>query len=307
MFTRWFAQKHERDTPLNSWSHPPASLSPASKAERIRRRWLFLVLVVAFLFVLMPFLFWQATWFGRPLTDAQIERNLADREHPRKAQHALSQIADRIVSRDPAVRASARQWYPQVVALSTQGVDELRLSAAWVMGQDNTAPEFHQALLRLLADPNPMVQRNAALALVRFGDATGHPLIVSMLDSYAVVAPRGGILAERLHPGDVVNPGTLLARIQDGREKSEVRSLVPGTLDRWLVSDGANVSLGQAMSLIAPSAEMVWEALRALYLIGQTEDLPAVERYARGVAGMPDSVRQQAVNTARAIRAHSSS
>jgi hypothetical protein len=263
---------------------------------------LVLILVVAFLFVLMPFWFWQATWFGRPLTDTQIERNLGDRDHPRKAQHALSQIADRILSRDPAIRTSARRWYPQVVALSAQGTDELRLTCAWVMGQDSTAPEFHQALSPLLTDPNPMVRRNAALSLVRFGDATGRPVILSMLDSYAAAAPHGGILSERLHPGDAVNPGTLLARIRDGGQKIEIRSEVPGTLDRWLVSDGTNVSTGQATSLIAPSPEMVWEALRALYLIGQAEDLPAIERYARGVAGMPDTVRQQAVITARTIR-----
>ena len=32
-------------------------------------RWAYAVLVVALLFVLMPFLFWRATWFGRPLTE----------------------------------------------------------------------------------------------------------------------------------------------------------------------------------------------------------------------------------------------
>ncbi len=273
----------------------------------MRRRWLYLILVVAFLFVLMPFLLWQFTWFGRPLTEAQIERNLADRAHPRKVQHALSQIADRILSPNPVLRASARRWYPQVIGLSSQGADELRLTAAWVMGQDNSAPEFHQALLRLLADPHPMVQRNAALSLVRFGDAAGRPAILRMLAPYALPAPSAGTLAERLHPGDVINPGTLLARIQDGTQKVEVRSQVPGTLDRWLVSDGSRVSAGQAMTLISPSPEMVWEGLRALYLIGQPEDLPAIERYARGAADMPESVRQQAENAARAIRERSAS
>jgi len=285
----------------------PASSSIASKHEGLPRRWLYLILLVALLFVLMPFLFWQSTWFGRPLSDAQIGRNLADRQHPRKAQHALSQIADRILSPDPGVRASARRWYPQVIALCSEGTDELRLTAAWVMGQDNTSPEFHQALLRLLGDPHPMVQRNAALSLVRFGDATGRPVIVNMLAPYAMGAPHAGTLAERLHPGDVVNPGTLLARIQDGTRKIEVRSQVPGTLDRWLVSDGARVSPGQAVTLISPSPETAWEGLRALYLIGQREDLPAVEGYARGAASIPEHVREQAIYAARAIRARSGS
>ena len=253
----------------------------------------------------MPFLLWQSTWFGRPLTDEQIEKNLADREHPRKAQHALSQIADRILSRDPAVRASARRWYPHVVALATQNVDELRLTAAWVMGQDNTVLEFHQALLRLLDDPQPMVRRNAALALVRFGNPAGRSVILNMLEPYAVLAPHAGVLQQRLKVGDVVNPGTLLGRIQEGEQRTEIRSHVPGALENWLARDGATVSAGQPTAELAPSPDVAWEALRALYLVGQTEDLPAIERYARGAPAMPANVRQQASLAARAIRSRS--
>ena len=286
---------------MSSSFHPRAAQSPPPKPG-VPRGWLYFILVVALLFVLMPFLFWQATWFGRPLTDAQMEKNLADREHPRKAQHALSQIADRINSRDPSARASARRWYPQVVALSTSHVDELRINAAWVMGQDNTAPEFHQALVQLLSDPHPMVRRNAALSLVRFGDPSGRPVIVAMLEPYPVPAPQTGALSERLKPGDVVNPGTLLGRIQNGREKIEIRSQAPGTIDRWLVKDGVPVSSGQPVVLLEPSPEMVWESLRALYLVGQPEDLPAIQRYIRGAPGMPERVRQQAELTVKVIR-----
>ena len=289
---------------MNS-SPQPSAASPGPKAGGVPRRWLYLILILALLFVLMPFLFWQSTWFGRPLSETQIEKNLADREHPRKAQHALSQIADRILSSDPALRASARRWYPQVLAVSTNGADELRLTAAWVMGQDTTAPEFHQGLLRLLADPHPMVQHNAALSLVRFRDAAGRPIILSMLEPYAVLSPRAGKLSERLKVGDVVNPGTLLGRVQDGQGRIEIRSQVPGTLQRWLVSDGATLASREPILLLAPSPEIVWEALRALYLVGQPEDLPAVERYNRGAADLPDSVRQQARNTADAIRTRS--
>ena len=276
--------------------------APVSPARGVRRRWLYAVLFLAFLFVLMPFLLWESTWFGRPLSHEQMTSHLADREHPRKVQHALSQIADRILSRDPAVRDSARKWYPQVVALSMNQFEELRLTAAWVMGQDNTVPEFHDALLRLLADSHPMVQRNAALSLVRFRDAAGRAVLRSMLEPCPVFASRNGTLAERLRIGDVVNPGTLVGRVQAGEEKVEIRAQVPGTLERWLVQDGANVSSGEAVLQLAPSPEMVWEALRALYLIGQLDDLPAVEHYARGVPGMPEKIRQQAELTAHAIR-----
>ena len=40
-----------------------------------------------------------------------------------------------------------------------------------------------QALLKMLADPSPMVRGNAALSLVRFGDASGRPQILALLQS----------------------------------------------------------------------------------------------------------------------------
>ncbi len=288
-------------------SSPPQPLAeqPAPAKAGVPRRWLLLIVVTAFLFVLMPFLFWQATWFGRPLTDAQIDKNLADRERPRNAQHALSQIADRMLSRDPAVRESAKRFYPQLVMLASSSHDELRLTAAWVMGEDNSVPEFHQALGRLLQDSNPMVQRNAALALVRFGDPSGRTVIAGMLGAYAVPSPAAGALAIRLKPGDVVNPGTLVGHIQAGEQKTEIRTQVPGTLDHWLVADGAQVAAGQPIVSLAPSPEVAWEALRALYLIGQAEDLPAIQPFLRPIPGFPDAIRQQAQLTAEAIRSRS--
>ena len=132
-----------------------------------------------------------------------------------------------------------------MVALSKDPVDEIRVTDAWVMGQDNSSQEFHAALLPMLNDPNPMVQRNAALSLVRFQDDSGHALIVSMLRPYVMGAPLAGVLATRLKPADIVNPGTLVAHIESGGKSNEVRSQVPGTVERWLVSDGATVTAGQ--------------------------------------------------------------
>jgi hypothetical protein len=48
---------------------------------------------------------------------------------------------------------------------------------------------------------------------------------------------------------------------------------------------------------------MVWESLRALFLIGQKEDLPAVNPYVRGAEGMPPQIQQQATLTSREISA----
>jgi hypothetical protein len=251
----------------------------------------------------MPYLFWQATWFGRPLDDAQMARAFADTKHPREAQHGLSQVADRIVSQNADVRASARIWYPQVVTVSSSSDEALRTTAAWVMGQDTTAPEFHARLLELLSDPNPMVQRNAALSLVRFRDSSGHDIICGMLQPYSMPAPAAGKLEERLKPGDSVNPGTLVGRIEtpDGKT-TEVRTNVPGSLAGWLLADGTTVSAGQPVARLDPSSDVVWEALRALYLIGTTHDEAAIVPYVRGVPDMPPNVAQQATLTLTAIR-----
>ena len=44
------------------------------------------------------------------------------------------------------------------------------------------------------------------------------------------------------------------------------------------------------------------EALRALYLIGQLEDLPAILPYERDLPDISTDVRQQAIETENAIR-----
>jgi biotin carboxyl carrier protein len=270
------------------------------------KKWLVAILVLTFAFVLMPFLLWYMTTFTRPLNDADLASYFADTLHPRRAQHALSQIADRIMSPNPGIRESAKAWYPDVIKFSEQGSDELRVTAAWVMGQDNQSPAFHAALLKQLSDANPMVQRNAALSLVRFADPAGRAIIAGMLSPYTVAARRTGTLAIRLKPGDAINPGTLLAHIAVGNDKMEVRSDVPGTIRQWIPSENAQVTAGEPLLLVDPSPEMVWESLRALYLIGQKEDLPAVNPYVRGAEGMPPQIQQQAALTQREISARNS-
>jgi biotin carboxyl carrier protein len=266
-------------------------------------RWTYGILIVAFLFVLMPFLFWNATWFGRPMNDAQIAKALADRTHPREIQHALAQLETRIEARDPRVK----QWYPQIVALASDPVDEIRVTNAWVMGQDNTSEEFHHALSQMLNDPNVMVQRNAALSLVRFKDDAGHARILAMLRPYEMTSPLTGTLDTRLKAGDIVNPGTMIAHIEASGKKNEVRATVPGTLIRWLADDHANIATGEPLVALGPSEGMVWEALRALYIVGRSEDLPDVEQVARAAYGSSPQIGQQAQSTARAIRDRSSS
>jgi biotin carboxyl carrier protein len=277
---------------------PPAE--PVKKG--MPKKWLYIVLALAVLFVLMPYLLWQATWFGRPLNDEQMAKAFTDVVHPREAQHALSQVADRMENSDPAVRASAKMWYPRVVLESTSPENALRSTAAWVMGKDPTDASFHEALQKLLSDGDPMVQRNAALSLVRFGDTSGHDLIISMLKPWQLASPAAGKVAERLTVGDTVNVGTLVGRIEAGGDKIEIRTQMPGTLDQWIVKEGAAVSAGQPIALLDPGSDVVLNSLAALYFIGHTDDVPFIVPYARGVNGMPPSVAQQATLTLDAIR-----
>mgnify|MGYP000017642854 CR=1 FL=1 len=271
----------------------------SEKTTPQRSRSVLLLMLLAFLFILVPFLTWYLTWFGRPLTDRQIERYLNDEEKPRRAQHALSQIADRILRGDPSVR----RWYPKIVSLAEHPRPEIRLMAAWVMGQDNQAEEFHRALKRLLADAVPMVRRNAALALVRFGDESGRSEILQMLRAEPIRAPDEGTITLSVSAGDDVRAETLLARIrrEDGRQV-DVRAPWPGRIERVLTTSGARVRTGEEILRLIPEHQQVYEALRALYLIGRAEDLPEVERYINAGSEWPETVREQARRTAHAIR-----
>src|SRR5271167_3476089 len=112
-----------------------------------------LFLLTGWLIVSMPFLFWWNTWFGRQLSDKQLGEYLQDEKHPRHIQHALVQIGERMTRHD----ASVSQWYPQVVRLASDPVEEVRNTDAWVMGQDVLSKEtagagFHEALAKMLAD-----------------------------------------------------------------------------------------------------------------------------------------------------------
>ena len=271
---------------------------PAVPRSVFRDKWTWLVLALTLLFVMTPFLFWRATWFGMPLSNAQLAQALKDTAEPREIQHGLSQVADRIIRGDPSVK----QFYPEVLALASSPIDEIRTMDAWVMGQDNKATEFHAALLRLLADKDPMVARNAALGLVRFGDAAGRPVILSMLQPLLISAPAAGALETKLHADETLHANTVIARIDVSGKKEDIRCAMPGTLDRWLVSNGATVGPGQPVALVYPSDDVVWEALRALYLIGQPSDLGAIAPYARGAGDAPPKIAEQARQTMEEIR-----
>jgi biotin carboxyl carrier protein len=265
-----------------------------------RNRLLFFI--IAWLIVLMPFLFWWNTWFGRHLSDTQISEYLQDEKHPRHIQHALVQIGERMGRRSPEVT----RWYPDLLRLSSHPVEEVRNTDAWVMGQDTSTTAFHETLLRMLQDDSTMVRGNAALSLVRFGDASGRAQIVALLQPARILAPAPGRVIDTDKPGTSIHQGGLIAKIQSGGQTVEVRSPIAGRIRTISVTAGANVAAGVEIATVDPGDEQVWEALRALYLIGQADDLPAVRPYERELPEIPDRVRQQALLADQAIRSRAS-
>jgi len=277
--------------------------NPGIRAVEVRRRtpgsgWLILL---ALLFVAATFLAWYFTWFGRELSDADITKYLNDVNNPRHVQHALNQIQARIERHD----ASAKAWYPQLVALSSNPETEFRLTVAWVMGHDNQSPEFHEALKKLVQDQQPLVRRNAALALVRFNDASGRKEVLSILAPYPVRAPAGGVIASSLKEDAEVMRTTLLARIQEADGKViELRSPLPGRIDKILKTNGAQVSSGDEVMSLSSDEASVFQALRALTIIGSKDDVQVVQAFA---SSSSKRISQQADLTAKVLQSRTAS
>jgi hypothetical protein len=257
-----------------------------------------LFFVTAWLIVLMPFLFWWNTWFGRQLPDKQITEYLQDEKHPRHIQHALVQLGERMGRHD----SNASRWYPEMIRLAWHSVEEVRNTDAWVMGQDTSVPAFHEALLRMLYDSSPMVRGNAALSLVRFGDASGRPQIAALLQPAKIVASNAGRVTDTDKVGTAIHQGGLIAKLQDGQQSIELRSPISGRIRTLSVTIGSNVPAGTEIATVGPGDEQIWEALRALYLIGQPDDLPAIRPYERELPEISDRLRQQALLTEKSIR-----
>lgn len=283
-------------------SSPPASLAESGRVSKPRPRMSstqrVLFFVTAWLIVLMPFLFWWNTWFGRRLSEKEVAEYLQDQKKPRHIQHALVQIGESMSRHD----ATVRLWYPDVVRLATHPVEEIRNTDAWVMGQDTSGAGFHETLLKTLNDPSPMVRGNAALSLVRFGDASGRAQVVALLQPAQVTAPESGKLTELTTVGTTIHQGGVMAKLDHGGQIVEVHSPITGRLRELSMRAGQSVAAGGKIATLDPSTEQVWEALRALYVIGQPEDIEAVRRYERELPEISDRVRQQAVETEKAIK-----
>ena len=162
-----------------------------------------------------------------------------------------------------------------------------------------------------------MVRGNAALSLVRFGDASGREQIVALLQPAHIFAPGAGRVVDAARVGTAVHQGGIVVKIQTAapsrvdspksESPAEVRSPISGRIHSISAPTGATIAVGAEIAVIDPGDEQVWEALRALYLIGRAEDLPAIRPFERESRDIPDRVRQQAVLADQAIRSRASS
>ena len=255
------------------------------------------LIIVAALFIIVPFLTWYGTWFGRALSDEEIAKYLADEQSPRHIQHALLQVEEKIERGDP----SAKKFYPGIIASSKSPVSEVRKTAAWVMGQDNKSDEFHRVLVDLLKDSEPLVRRNAALQLVRFGDASGRSELRAMLGAFEAKSPISGSVVSLLARGATIKSGGLLARIRDvSGNVQEFRSPVDGAINSLAVKEGDAVVVGQTVAWLTPDRATINDALRALAYVGTKDDLPLIESCVQSDASA--ETVQQATLTAKAVR-----
>ena len=290
--------------PADETANVGDNLAPQPSRPRLSTRNRLLFFLVAWLVVLMPFLFWWSTWFGRALTTKQMGEYLNDNSHPRHIQHAIVQLGQRMGRHD----SSAARWYADLVRLASHPREEVRSTDAWVMGQDTAGRGFHEALLKMLEDPSVMVRGNAALSLVSFGDSSGRPQIVSLLQPVTISTPTAGRVMDTAGVGTAIHQGGLIAKLQDddGQQTRELRSPITGRVRTLSTATGASVVPGTAIATVEPGEEQAWEALRALYLIGQLEDLPAIRPYQRELPEVPERLRRQAIEAERAIQERAS-
>lgn len=163
-------------------------------------------------------------WRGFHRNKADLGTRLQDISDPKMMQDATIELAARMKQHDP----EAQRWYPTLLKMTESPSPEQRGIAAWIIANDTTRNDFHQALLRLAKDPSPSVWANAAVSLDKFKDPAGHQTAIAML-----TAPDA-------------------------------------------------------------SPDQQWEALRALRVIGNTTDLPAISRLQQS----PDQRLRDAANEA---------
>jgi pyruvate/2-oxoglutarate dehydrogenase complex dihydrolipoamide acyltransferase (E2) component len=107
-----------------------------------------------------------------------------------------------------------------------------------------------------------------------------------------------------MREGATVARRTLLARIEEPDGKVvELRSPLPGRIAKIAKPNGSLVKRDEELLTINSDEQSVWEALRALSIVGTADDLPLVQSYANSTEVSP-RIKELASLTGQAI--HSS-
>lgn len=252
--------------------------------------------------VLIPFLFWHQTWFGRVLDSAELTEYLGNGDNSRKIQHGLTQLVSRIEQKDPTIH----QWYDDVARLTEHPHVQIRGAVAWAMGHDPASELFHQALISMSTDPKPLVRRNVALSLARFGELAALAELRAMLQPHDIRAPVAGQVRAPRTPGEWVEAGIFLLQLVNDEDIHKVYADVSGQILKGSAQDGTLVQAGDLLLTVAAHPRHIWESLRALYLIGTSQELLLVDTIASD-AHLSEDIRHQAKLTAEAIQKRISS
>jgi HEAT repeat protein len=133
------------------------------------------------------FLAWAAVvggfylWKGTHRSQIDLGTRLQDTSHPKEMQDATIEMAARMKQHD----AEALRWYPTLLKMAASDSAELRGTAAWIMANDTSRQDFHDALRRLVRDASPSVRANAAVTLDKFKDPAGRQAVIAMLSPQA--------------------------------------------------------------------------------------------------------------------------
>ena len=185
-----------------------------------------------------------------------------------------------------------KRWYPDLIRLADCPVEEVRNTDAWVMGQDTSSTGFHEALLKMLQDASPMVRGNAALSLVRFGDATRRPQIVACCNPPKSALPPSGHIVDADRPGTAIHQGGLLAKLATSDSSrasrdslSDSRTHPLGFTDRaqpcrWLGNSGGRSGNRAGMGGAA-GAVSSWTERRSDSVSPYERDLPDISNDVR--------------------------
>ncbi len=274
--------------------------SPTPPEPKPVPRWMFLlVTLAAVLSIMIPYIAWRSTWFGARLSDGQIRASLAG-EKPRDIQHALEELSRRLGSGDP----ETAEFFPLVLEVAKHEEPTVRLTSAWFMGDEGKNPQFREALLTLIADEHPGVRHNAALGLSRFNDPAARDVLVEMLEPTSVSTPHPGTIETLAREGKTVRAGERVATvISDSGETRDVTAPTGGKIENISATRQQVVNVGDHLCRISPEKTQLFEALRALYLVGNSDDIPAIEPFSRQGSGVSEQVRLQAEATLKQIRA----